>query len=703
MVSRKTIDQYPELLAFWDYEKNESVQPSDLSVGSNKKVWWKCLNGHHWCVAPHNMKNNNGCPYCSGTRILSGVNDLLTINPELGDEWDYDANQGIDPHTIGPNSNKKVAWICKKGHRWKAVVSHRNRGVGCPVCSNKLIIPGVNDFATVHPELLPEWNYEKNVGLSPDTVPPSGAKRVWWICSKGHEYQATLNKRHNGTGCPYCYGNKLLTGYNDLQTVYPEIAATWDYEKNGDLRPEMITAHNNKRIWWRCERGHSWQTSVDNRAKGKGCPHCSGRIITSGSNDFSSLHPAIAAEWDYERNTISPDSIGGKSAVYAWWRCQMCGYSWRASVSNRVAGTGCPKCARRTHSSFPEQAVFYYVQKAYPDAINGYKQLFDNQMELDIYVPSLKIAIEYDGKAWHKGSRSREKEIIKFDSCKQAGITLIRIKEKIEIGDEKTCDFLISSQYDYNHYMTLQDVLIELKKYVPLLCDINIERDRNEIWEGFYSALKTNSLRDCYPKIAVEWHPSRNGTVLPQMMTASSTEKVWWQCEKGHEWFARISDRVKGHNCPYCSNKKLLVGYNDLATVHPELAREWDVEKNKGTKASDIITGSGKKYWWKCQQGHSWEAVVYIRVHGCGCPYCSGRYAISGETDLKTLRPDIAVDWDYEKNGTIIPEEWTVGSGKKVWWKCKNGHEKCTRIFERVRSNGCPECRRINNKLQQLS
>ena len=684
----------PELLLLWDYDKNIGISPSDISSGSNKKVWWKCQNLHGWLSTPHNMKKSRACPYCSGGRILAGYNDLLTINPGLIDEWDYKENKGIDPHTIGPNSNIKVAWVCKKGHHWRAVVSQRNRGIGCPICSNKLIVPGVNDFATVHPELLAEWNYKKNVGISPDSVPPSGAKKVWWICSKGHEYQATLNKRHNGTGCPYCCGNKLLPGFNDLQTIYPEIAASWDYVKNGELKPNGITAHNNTRIWWRCERGHSWRTSVDNRAKGKGCPHCSGRIITSGSNDFSSLHPAIAAEWDYKKNKTDPTTIGGKSAIYAWWLCQICGYSWRASVSNRVAGTGCPKCARRTHSSFPEQAVFYYIQKAYPDAINGYKELFDNQKELDIYIPSMKIAIEYDGKAWHKGSKNHEKEKAKYESCVKAGITLIRIKENIENEDEKTCDILITSRYDYNHYTTLQDVLIELSKYIPLSGDYNIERDRNEIWEGYYSVLKKNSLIECYPRIAGEWHPNRNGIVLPQMMTASSTEKVWWQCEKGHEWFARISDRVKGNNCPYCSNKKLLVGYNDLETVYPDLAKEWDTEKNKGVRACDIITGSSKKYWWKCQRNHSWETYVYSRTAGRGCPYCSGRYAITGETDLQTLRPDVATDWDYIKNETG-PDEWTVGSGKKAWWKCKNGHERLTSIYERVKSNGCPECRRI--------
>ena len=90
-----TIDQCPELLSFWDFDKNIDIQPSDLSVGSNKEIWWKCKNGHNWLNSPHRMKYNIGCPYCSGGRILPGYNDLLTINPDLNDEWDYDANKPL--------------------------------------------------------------------------------------------------------------------------------------------------------------------------------------------------------------------------------------------------------------------------------------------------------------------------------------------------------------------------------------------------------------------------------------------------------------------------------------------------------------------------------------------------------------------------------------------------------------------------------
>ena len=59
---------------------------------------------------------------------------------------------------------------------------------------------------------------------------------------------------------------------------------------------------------------------------------------------------------------------------------------------------------------------------------------------------------------------------------------------------------------------------------------------------------------------------------------------VWWRCEKGHEWQARLFWRTKmGNGCPYCCNQKILTGYNDLATIAPELVQEWDFDKNDKT------------------------------------------------------------------------------------------------------------------------
>ncbi|MCH5314701.1 MAG: zinc-ribbon domain-containing protein, partial [Eubacterium sp.] len=99
-------------------------------------------------------------------------------------------------------------------------------------------------------------------------------KKVWWKCCKGHEWQATISDRNNGRGCPYCSGKKSLKGYNDLQTVNPTLANEWNYEKNNGLTPVDVTPGSNKKVWWKCQRGHEWQAIICNRNRGNSCPVC---------------------------------------------------------------------------------------------------------------------------------------------------------------------------------------------------------------------------------------------------------------------------------------------------------------------------------------------------------------------------------------------------------------------------------------------
>ena len=144
----------------------------------------------------------------ASNKILKGHNDLQTINPKLASEWNYKRNNGLTPMDVMPNSNLTVWWKCCKDHEWQASIINRNKGRGCPYCSNKKILKGYNDLATINPRLASEWNYDKNTGLSPTDVGANGHNKVWWKCSKGHEWQATINNRNKGTGCPYCSGHK---------------------------------------------------------------------------------------------------------------------------------------------------------------------------------------------------------------------------------------------------------------------------------------------------------------------------------------------------------------------------------------------------------------------------------------------------------------------------------------------------------------
>ena len=292
---------------------------------------------------------------------------------------------------------------------------------------------------------------------------------------------------------------KLIPGRNDLATVNPALAAQWDYESNGDLKPTMVSAGSSKKVGWVCEQGHHWP----------------------------------------------------------------------ATIASRNAGAGCPDCAR-------------------------------------------------------------------------------------EAGPRKLRDSLLASR---------------------------------------------GSLADKNPDLAAEWHPTKNGEITPSDIRPMSNRKYWWVCSKcGHEWMASANSRIHlKSGCPACVGRVPNIGENDLFTACPHLKDEWDFELNKNIDLSKTPKGSHLRVWWKCSKcGHKWQASIAKRAKGSKCPCCVNRVVKRGYNDLATTHPNVAIDWNVERNGSLTPEMIAAGSNKKVWWKChKCGCEWETSPNKRtVKKNptGCPIC-----------
>lgn len=212
----------------------------------------------------------------------------------------------------------------------------------------------------------------------------------------------------------------------------------------------------------------------------------------------------------------------------------------------------------------------------------------------------------------------------------------------------------------------------------------------------FNRTIKEKSLAYLYPDIAAEWHPTKNKSRTPLLVPAGSNQKAWWLGKCGHEWETRISHRTSSKsNCPYCSNQKVLSGFNDLKTLHPEIAKEWDYDKNGTVLPSDVLVGSYSKYWWKCDNGHEWNATVKSRYQDnkyFGCPYCSGHRVWPGFNDICTTHPYLLEEWDYEKNSKE-PTNVSKGSFYEAWWTGKNcGHKYQMKVSLRVLGCECPYC-----------
>ena len=175
-------------------------------------------------------------------------NSLAKMRPELVTEWSS-RNLPLTPDEVSYGSNKLYWWHGPCGHEWQTSAKARSNGENCPICSNARIIPGINDLKTLAPELSKEWS-EKNAPLEPTMIGPGSHKKVMWHGKCGHEWSAPIRNRVRGAGCPYCSHNIVLPGFNDLQTIHPEVAKEWS-SKNLPLLPSQVTAYSNKKMWWK--------------------------------------------------------------------------------------------------------------------------------------------------------------------------------------------------------------------------------------------------------------------------------------------------------------------------------------------------------------------------------------------------------------------------------------------------------------------
>lgn len=693
--------KYPDLVKEWDYELNKDVDPCTISAHSHKKYYWICKNGHSYSATVSNRTAGHECPYCAHKKPIKGVNDLETIYPLIAKEWDIDANKGIQPSEVMPHSSKKYMWKCEKGHSYSASINNRTNGYGCPYCSKRLPIKGINDLETLFPSSINEWDYELNYPVTPDKVSAKSNKKYLWKCEKGHSYLAQPYARLQGNGCPYCSGHQVLKGFNDLATINPTLASEWNYKKNGKLSPTDVTKSSSKKVWWVCEKGHEWQSTISHRNNNLGCPYCSGRYPIVGETDLQTVNPVLAKEWHPTKNgDLTPQMVLPNSDKRVYWLCPICKYEWQDKISNRNSrNSGCPKCRKRNKTSFPEQAIFYYVKQVFPDALNSYKDIFQNQMELDIYIPSKKIGIEYDGN-YHKGQK---RDAAKYDVCKENRIHLIRISEIPRDDIANLCDTFIVSKHLRSTDGGLDQTIHELFSLLKVSnISINVSRDKNDIYNQYLTRLKENSLADSFPLIAKEWHPSKNGMLRPETFNWGSGEKVWWKCQKcGNEWQATIASRTSNNvGCPLCARKKtkhaqlqhhLDNGKNTLIAKYPSIAKEWNYARNMKYDILQITPSSNEKVWWICKKGHEWKTTVNSRTSGTKCPYCSGKKVILGQTDLASKNPSLAKIWNYKMN-SISPTEITEKSNKKVWWVCDKGHEWQASVSSMSRRNKCPYC-----------
>ena len=324
----------------------------------------------------------------------------------------------------------------------------------------------------VHPELLSEWSTEDN-SVSPDEITYGSKRKVTWIGRCGHKWIMSVKHRSNGCGCPYCSGHRVLSGFNDLATIRPDLVNEWS-SLNDSLLPSDVTAWSHKRIWWKCSKcGYEWDTKVEDRTRGRGCPVCAGKIVSTGRNDILSVRPDLLAEWDYEKNKgVSPLTTSLRSHRKIFWKCAF-GHSWIDMVYKRVEGAACPVCREMKSSEFKRtrvSALKYYARKS------GFTVKEDEKeplgISLQVFFPECRTAVEF-AEYEEYAKKQRQWENGKNWLCLKSGIKMIRVlSPEVRDFNNCICITMIDDSYD-----ALTTTLKLIFNFAGIPVDVDVERD----------------------------------------------------------------------------------------------------------------------------------------------------------------------------------------------------------------------------------
>lgn len=634
---------------------------------------------------------------------LPGGKKYLTDIPELMTEWHPTKNVGLNPDDITHGSKKKAWWVCSEGHEWEAVISNRTIGRGCPYCAGKLA-SAENNLEYCNPELMQDWNYEKN-DILPSDLRPKSNQKVWWKCSKGHEWQTAVYHRVMGTGCPKCFDDsrsermrpKTSDEYN-LLTENPTVCQQWDFDRN-KFPPTHYLSSSSAVVWWSCDGGedHKWRARIDSRTEPNdgvknGCPFCAGRRASKGYN-LGVQHPRLLEEWHPTLNETTPYDYTPSSNYKVWWLCNK-GHEWEAAINNRSSGRNCPTCSNK--SSRNEIRLLTELKALFGNVLSRCKL---EQYEVDIFLPDLDVAIEYDGWWWHKDSHEKDRR--KQVDVTNAGFKLIRVRETplpsitlkdifvdggatISKPDVASVVRLISEAH-HIHYTASNEFLNDELYRVYL--------------DYFPSPFPEHSLAEQNPTLASEWHPTKNKPLTPANFGPAASYRAWWLCSEGHEWEATINNRSK-RNCPYCSGR-YATSENSMQATNPELVPLLHPTKNGDVKPTNIKASTGKLLWWRCSNGHEWRQRGYALLKNTGepCPKC--RAPSMSDTD-----PAMAAAFHSTLNGELSPSDLPAGTGKRIWWQCS---KDSTHVWQSTGSNLkkvsrpdlCPACRRKVKRQKQ--
>lgn len=481
--------------------------------------------------------------------------------PELMAEWHPSKNEGLNPEDVTHGSNKKAWWFCANGHEWEATIGSRPKN-GCPHCSNLYVSQG-SSLLDLNPTVCLEWDYEKN-DKKPSVYNPKSGKKVWWRCSKGedHVWEARIASRaapEDGilSGCPFCAGRKPSKGYN-LAVAYPELLNEWDYSKN-QKPPENYVPKSNYKVWWKCLKGHEWQSQINNRTNGRNCPECnikSSRAEMRILTELMTCYPNVMSRKKvegFEVDIFLPDLAIGIEYDGSYWHSEKQDYDLKKQRALEAAGVRLYRVREKPLTKLsPDDIIVERVEELEKHTVNKL---------LSLISPNHHAAIDYISKSNWMNDDLYKRYLDNFPSPLP--------ENSLAQNNPSLCAEWHPSK---NIPLLPKNFTPNSGQKVWWLCSMGHEweatidsRNRSRRPSGCPYCSPTrkmasdeNNMAKTRPDVAKYFHPTKNGKDTPEKLVEGTGKMLWWQCELGHEWQQRgyALLKTKGHLCPTCRKTK---------------------------------------------------------------------------------------------------------------------------------------------------
>ena len=622
----------PKAVAMWDYKKND-IDINKVSLRNNKAYWWLCDKGHSFRMQCDRINDNEyKCPYCNM--------DTLDKHPELLKQFDFDNNPNIDIHYTSCNSKLVANWKCSNcGYTWKAQIASRHSKNGrCPCCDEKSVVQaGYNDILTLYPELRLDFNDDYDT--SSEGV--SSTRKAKWKCHIcNYEWETTLSgriKNGNINKCPACANIVRTKSYAEQ---YPELL---NYYSSNNIKPltELVTGQlDRKKYLWICKNHGEYEQYLSAQIRGlktkyNGCPYCAGKKVKK-EESFGYVHPELVKEYSPE-NKENIFEVSLNSDKEAIWQCE-CGNKWTATFRTRHQGFGnCRKC--NPYSNYENM-----LADVRPDLEDYYK----DERSFDSYAVSSNEDTIWECENGHRFNMPVYK-MTRYTSFICPICEGIRLEQGV--NDFETNYPELSKEWSINNERKPSETIKTTNHVIKWICKdcgyeylAKLQEKINgytcPVCDNRTTVKGINDLATTHPLLVNEYSKANTRDITT--IRKDIEVYVLWTCPDCHnDYQYMVKYKEAGDKiCPFCNNKRVKPGFNDLLTVEPELAERYSI--NNELPANRILASSPSIFRWNCNNcGGEYPATISQIKEGY-CPFCNNERVLSGFNDLATIYPDLA-------------------------------------------------------------